>query len=467
MTMTLLLPWFPILLGVGVGGRLLGRRRGYALGLLCALFWIALLAASAQSGIWTDPWSLATVAAGVAAIIAIGGWAGETPLRQDSPTAESNEQAPAASRSNEHEVAFERIARVLDEFDDWLADHRTDNNPWPKFDEFLRGAMYQICQATHVRPYRVVGEGEQLASLCEPDPFTDAGAPPVRSGIVAQVVAGGRAYVAGDAFEPTAGRALGENSREPIVWCFAISQGTKRLGAVVVGRVDIDPQVHRRLLRTVEHLIQLAWCMLHEAAYSRSAMLDDPVSGLRTREAFLRAAGESLQESYAQGEPAAMAVIALERLRELNDVGRWDVADELVKAVGMTLRRKVRMDDQLGRFDGSRFIILLRRVDCDLASLIVAQIMSRLTALCGDEARWGAAIGVRCGLVGSGIGRPDLRVLAAGALGQARRARVESTPIASDFGPAALSVASSTRGTVVAGGDVERMSPVRGGGLRT
>ncbi len=42
MNLTLLLPWFPIILAVGVGGRLLDRARGAGLGLLSTLFWILL-----------------------------------------------------------------------------------------------------------------------------------------------------------------------------------------------------------------------------------------------------------------------------------------------------------------------------------------------------------------------------------------------------------------------------------------
>ena len=87
MVLNLLLPWFPIVLAVGVGGRLLGRNRGFALGLLCALFWIVLLQASAGISVWYDIWSAATILAGIVAIVAIGGWAGETATSGSQPAA--------------------------------------------------------------------------------------------------------------------------------------------------------------------------------------------------------------------------------------------------------------------------------------------------------------------------------------------------------------------------------------------
>jgi hypothetical protein len=90
------------------------------------------------------------------------------------------------------------------------------------------------------------------------------------------------------------------------------------------------------------------------------------------------------------------------------------------------------MDDRLARFDDSRFIWLLRRVDSELAGLIVKQTMTRLSALCEDAVRWKARIAVRCGLAGSGMEKPELRLLLCRALAQAQRARVECLPIATE-----------------------------------
>jgi GGDEF domain-containing protein len=131
-----------------------------------------------------------------------------------------------------------------------------------------------------------------------------------------------------------------------------------------------------------------------------------------------------------------VAVIALEGLRELSDSGRWEIADELVREVSALLRRKVRVDDRIGRFDESRIVLLLRRVDSELALLIVNQIMARAAGLCGDERRWRTTISARCGVVGSGIDKPDLRTLLTKALGACSRAREEGWAVASDLGRA-------------------------------
>jgi len=438
-TLTLLLPWFPILLGVGVGARLLGRARGLFLGVICALFWIVLVQASAGAGIWSDFWTVAGIVAGAVAIAAMGVWSGQTPTEpigaDTSSVSLQRAVGEGASRASEqHRDTLRQLAVVMEQFDDWLEEYRDDGNPWPKFDELVRSVAYQVCKASHVRPYRLSTEGEELLPLREPDPLIEFERLPARQGIVGHVVTTGRPFVAGDPTQGDMVAKLAEESAEPIAWCFAVRQGRRRLGAVTVGQLGIPPEGSRPLLATVERLVGQFWCTLDETVRSRRAVREDPISALPTRPAFLLAAGQSLHESYQQGEPVAMVVIALEGMRELSDSGRWDVADDLVREVSRVLRRKVRMDDRLGRFDGSRFILLLRRVDSELASLIVSQLMSRVGRVCDDEARWRATVTVRCGLAGSGTENPDLRTLVFRALAQCRRARHDDVPLASDLG---------------------------------
>ena len=214
-----------------------------------------------------------------------------------------------------------------------------------------------------------------------------------------------------------------------------MTHGPRRLGAISVGHLNLDPRQNRNLLETAERLISNFWLHLLDSTRSRTAGEDDPVSQVLNRQAFFRASKQTLRECYDQGEPVAMAVIAVSGLRKLNDSGRWEIADEIVRDIGAWLRRKVRMDDRIGRFDGSRFVWLLRRVDSELARLIVSQVMGRLCGASKDD-RWGSAghpIEIHCGLTGAGVERPDLRNLIARALTQSHRARIEKIPIASDL----------------------------------
>ncbi|MGD2111613.1 MAG: diguanylate cyclase [Phycisphaerae bacterium] len=505
LVLTLLLPWFPVVLAVGVGGRLLGRTHGFAMGTLCALFWIVLGQASAGPGLWSDPWHVATIVTGAVAIVAIGGWAGETPVGADGGTARwslGSQRTPAraaqsgyppnptaaptsAAETELASAAVQRMSDVVEEFDDWLDEHRGDPEIWARFDEFARSALYKLCKASHVRCYRLVGEPggtrpgapesndragvdagtttpgvdpaghEVLVSLCDIEQSVDTAVSMVsaRRGIVGHVVTTGRPYIAGD---PTHGELLFQLATvgsaehdesdthgvathldDRTAWAFPIRRGPRRLGVIVVGHLGISTNASgdsRQLLRHAERLLNQFWCLVLETSRSRRALETDPVSGLPTRSAFLHAAEMALTDAYRQGEPVAIVMIGFGGLRRLGDTGRWELADLLIREVATRLRQKVRMDDRLGRFDESRLVVLLRRVDSELASLIVNQIMTRVIAVCRDPDRWGMEIDVHCGVVGSGIEQPPLPELLRAALQQCGRARKEGLLVASDVG---------------------------------
>lgn len=425
------MPWFPIILAVGVGGRLLGRRRGYALGMVSALFWIVLVQATAGVGVWRNSWVVATVLLGAAAICFMGGWAGDQSTSNNDARSHQVHSPDDSPQTSPRGLGV--FATSLQRFDDWLEDHRNDADPWPAFGEFVRGVLLESCTATHVKLFRIANGGAELSPLHETDGSMDSKPVSARGGVLGHVITTGRSYVAGD---PNQGPLIDELARQhdhTPTWCFAISQGAKRLGLVAVGQTDVAPVRHALLFQGVERLISNFWCALSDAARCRQAGLDDPGSGLLNRAAFLQAAGRAVQDSYALGEPVALAMVAVEGLRELNDSGRWEVADEVIHGAAEIVRKKIRRDDCLGRFDGSRFVWLLRRVDSELAGLIAKQVITRLKALCEDRNRWGAQIHVRCGVVGSGMERPPLHDLVCRALAQSRRARQEKLAIACEF----------------------------------
>lgn len=435
MNPALLLSWFPIILAIGMAGRLLDRSKALKLGAICAVFWVFLLHALYGGGIWDEVMRVLAVLAGASAIVAMGAWSGEmamTPAKRESGASQGSRPRETAS-SHEDAGGLTPVSAVLDQFNGWLEEHRNDLDPWPGFDEFIRTVLYQNCKATHVKPFRLFCDGDELLPLRETDPFSDVPRISARRGIVGHVISTARAYLDGDPLPDELRSKAAAESEESLAWCFPIMQGPRRIGVVTAGQLGIAPESGAAPLRSMERLISLFWGMLCETCRSRVAGMNDPVSKLYTREAFARVAEETLDESYRTGEPVALAVIALEQLRELSDTGRWELADDLVFEAGSLLRSRMRADDRLGRFDGSRFLVLLRRVDSELATLILEQILVRLETLVGDKSRWGAAIAVRCGVVESGMEKPDLRTLISEAVAQCHKARTEGKAICGEI----------------------------------
>lgn len=436
MLTTLILPWLPIILAVGVGGRLLGRSRGLAMGVLCSLFWVVLVRASVSPVLLQSLWAFFTVLAGSAAIIAMGAWSGDIPIveihGESQRSSYAGEVVGHALKTTPNDLT--RIAASVERFDDWLARHGRDPDPWPAFDEFLREFLRHVCQATHVRAYRYITDCDQLVPIYSVDPLSETDRISARKGIIGHVATSGRTYHQGDATQGELLSQLAGQSSEETAWCFAVRQGNKRLGVVTIGHLSgLHSQPARPLFQIAERLTHQYWAMVLEAQRCRSAEQVDPVAGIRSRPAFLAAAESALSRSYDQGEPVALAVIAVEGLRGLTDSGNWELGDELIREISDVLRRKIRMDDCLGRFDGSRFALLLCRVDSGLASLIVSQTITRVVEICKKVDRWGGEIKVRCGVAGSGTGRPELAQLVTRALGQCQSARVSGTLLGSDL----------------------------------
>lgn len=323
------------------------------------------------------------------------------------------------------------LSETIEQFENWLAQFRSGTDPWPAFGELVRSTLQQCCGATLVTPYRVTSNGKELRALRESDGLVQTDRVSPRLGLVGHVFNTGRTYIAGD---PTFDEPVDVLSREAdpirIAWCFLVRRGNQRLGLVTAGQFH---EGSRALLPLAERLIALYWQMTCDVDRARTLEQCDPVCGLLARPAFLEIAEDALAETYRKYAPSAVAVLAIEGLRSMNDSGRWEVADDLLREVSRFLKSRVRGEDRLGRFDGSRFVILLRCVDTDLATLIVRQIIAQLGTLCGDTGRWGASVRVRCGLSFSGTGQPSLRDLVSRALVQVQTSREQNRQISSDL----------------------------------
>jgi GGDEF domain-containing protein len=497
--MELLLYWFPIFVGVGFGARAAARPTGTLLGCLCALFWVVLVQMNTGGALWHDAGLGVCTLCGAVAIALMGhgastgfglrpGWwksgsptAGEAWPRTGAADGRCEQAEPVSEAwtggaSGGRQIALQAMSSAFQQFDAWLEVHRYSDDPWADFDEFLRGIIYQWTGGTHMRIYRVLSEGDELIPLREMEARDSSAMVSARRGIEGFVATTGRSYIGGD---PTHGELVDQlapsgqtdgaggldESRgadgaelndsagwEPgPAWCFPILRGSRKIGVVTVGRFEGVPAEDASgrpvagswepaQLRLVERVVGQFWNALTEVCRSRAANITDPGSSGLNRKAFFEIGREVLADAYRQGEPVAVAVIAMEGLRALDDAGHWDTVDDIRATVSNVLKQRLRADDRLGRFDDSRFVLLLRRVDSELATLITKELMSRLVGLPAARKPHGEGVELRCGLAGSGItgegsllGKPSLEWLVAAAIAACEQARQTSVTMASDL----------------------------------
>lgn len=126
----------------------------------------------------------------------------------------------------------------------------------------------------------------------------------------------------------------------------------------------------------------------------------DPLTGAYNRRHFLTQAENAAARARRYGESAAIAVIDLDRFKEVNDQWGHAAGDEALTRIHRALRARLRSSDVLGRIGGDEFAALILHVDPDEASHVAAELRAavhevgrELTAE-GRPNRLGASVGV-------------------------------------------------------------------------
>jgi len=109
----------------------------------------------------------------------------------------------------------------------------------------------------------------------------------------------------------------------------------------------------------------------------RLAVLD-PLSGLPNRTLIMDRLEQALREAKRFGHGIALIMIDLDHFKEVNDTLGHSVGDELLIAVGNTLRSGLREPDTLGRLGGDEFAVVVPHANHDTALTVVNKLHSVL-----------------------------------------------------------------------------------------
>lgn len=391
-----------------------------------------------------DPLILAIVVVGVA--LACGLYAA---VRRREPTLPA---APAAASALPASAPLPDstpdLARPLVVLHDWLMEIEERADVWPALDQALRELLAEQFGATHVRCYRVSAGAEALETIAQAGQAPGAQRPTVRTGLLGQAIMSGQMYLEHDASHGPLVDELAARDEEHWSWIWPIRHQNRTIGVVAMGRAASAAAPPREWYLALGSMISLVWQHVAQVERLRSARLTDPASGAMRRANFLATARAALAESYAGHEPVVVAVLAIEGLRRLDDTGHWRERDLAIEQLGQLLRNRLRSDDVVGRFSDDRFVILMRRLDSQLAELIISKLLTAGAALLrGDQTGAGPVpqpLGahpivtptLRAGLAGSGLDEhtfDDLMTHAFDALDRARRLQCS---VLTDLGPA-------------------------------
>lgn len=208
-----------------------------------------------------------------------------------------------------------------------------------------------------------------------------------------------------------------------------LSSGSREPGAYDQDRV-----------RVLAVIAQQAAVLLHAAHLQEEARrqaLTDALTGLPNRQHFLAQFEDHLRRARRYQEDLAVAYLAVDDLKVLNDRHGHPAGDQALQGVAAAMREWVRQTDEVARLDGAEFAVLLLQADRTSARQVLDRIRAtvaerRLPELGGAESPLTLSAGIA--LFPSDGGESEwLRGRATAALREAKRRGGNRVMLAEDL----------------------------------
>lgn len=155
----------------------------------------------------------------------------------------------------------------------------------------------------------------------------------------------------------------------------------------------------RRVLRSVEALVDEREALYELYSRARNDSLIDALTGLGNHRAFQEELGRQLDHARRHETSLALVLIDVDDLKKVNDERGHAAGDELLASVGRMAIGVLRRGDRAFRVGGDEFAVLLPLADMDTA-LVVARRMLANGLAGGDPgqpiAPFSLSIGVSC-----------------------------------------------------------------------
>jgi diguanylate cyclase (GGDEF)-like protein/putative nucleotidyltransferase with HDIG domain len=132
--------------------------------------------------------------------------------------------------------------------------------------------------------------------------------------------------------------------------------GAAVVTALTVGALPDDTEAH---LAEFAELIGMAIANTEEVARLEADATTDPLTGLANHRAFQERLQAEVGRAGRHGRPVAVALVDVDRFKDVNDAGGHAAGDQVLRAVAAHLREHLRAEDLLARVGGDEFAVLL------------------------------------------------------------------------------------------------------------
>ena len=166
----------------------------------------------------------------------------------------------------------------------------------------------------------------------------------------------------------------------------------------------------------------------------RDMALRDALTGIANRRAILETFERELERSRRAGTVLAIALLDIDHFKQINDTHGHLAGDAVLHQMAALLRQRLRLSDEIGRYGGEEFLVLLPDANSDGALTVINELRAAVAA---QPACFGDLVlpyrfsaGLWCGVPGPGDSSDTLIAQADAALYEAKAAGRDSVRVA-------------------------------------
>ncbi len=125
-----------------------------------------------------------------------------------------------------------------------------------------------------------------------------------------------------------------------------------------------------RFTRAFEEILGELWCLLRTA---------DPLTGVSTRFAMLSRLEQERDRVHRTGESCSICMVDLDHFKQINDTHGHPVGDTVLQNVSRHMLRNLRPYDQVYRYGGEEFLLMLPNTRPDAAFPVIDRLRQRIS----------------------------------------------------------------------------------------